>query len=221
MGHYFDPGPTPNNAEPARRSFRAEIGEDVFRFVTAGGVFSPKRIDPGTLVLLAHSPRPDPLARNIVDLGCGYGPIALALARAAPDAVIWAIDVNERALDLCSENAKLNNLTNIRTLTPDRYEFQGATQIDAIWSNPPIRIGKKTTQGCPQHLDWPSETRFRELVRDPQEPWRSLLYRPFSQFGPSGAESAFEIRLQGYPGQSLNGSIWTITRSFDAGSLLR
>src|SRR5205085_3319601 len=75
-----------------------------------------------------------------LDLGCSYGPIALTIARRAPTATVWAVDVNRRALALCEANAKANGLTNVRVVEPDAVP--GDATFAGIWSNPPIRIGK-------------------------------------------------------------------------------
>ena len=64
-------------------------------------MFSPSRLDPGTRLLLETAP-PPPAAGNLLDLGCGYGPLALVLAARAPGARVWAVDVNTRALELCA-----------------------------------------------------------------------------------------------------------------------
>jgi 16S rRNA (guanine1207-N2)-methyltransferase len=107
---------------------------------TDAGVFSAARLDPGTRVLLDTAP-PAPATGNLLDLGCGYGPLALVLAARSPDAAVWAVDVNERALGLCAANAERAGLRNVRCVTPDQPGLPG--QLDAIWSNPPIRIGKQ------------------------------------------------------------------------------
>jgi 16S rRNA (guanine1207-N2)-methyltransferase len=111
---------------------------------TDSGVFSPGRLDPGTRFLLDAAPRP-PAAGDLLDLGCGYGPLGLALASMAPAARVWAVDVNQRAIDLCELNARHAGLANVRCVAvrgagPDTG--QHPEQYDLIWSNPPIRIGK-------------------------------------------------------------------------------
>lgn len=106
---------------------------------TDAGVFSPGRIDPGTRLLLDTAP-PPPAHGDLLDLGCGYGPLALVLASRAPDARIWAVDVNRRALELCVRNAASSGLANVRCLAPDSTCLP--TRYQLIWSNPPIRIGK-------------------------------------------------------------------------------
>ena len=106
---------------------------------TDSGVFSPSRLDPGTRLLLDAAPQP-PAAGNLLDLGCGYGPLALVLAARSPAARVWGIDVNRRALELCARNAERAGLPNVRCTAPDDPAVPGAFRL--IWSNPPIRIGK-------------------------------------------------------------------------------
>jgi 16S rRNA (guanine1207-N2)-methyltransferase len=106
---------------------------------TDSGMFSPSRLDPGTRLLLDAVP-PPPASGNLLDLGCGYGPLALVLAARSPGARVWAVDVNTRALELCAGNAQRAALRNIRCATPDDPALPGRYEV--IWSNPPIRIGK-------------------------------------------------------------------------------
>ncbi|MGI8752699.1 MAG: class I SAM-dependent methyltransferase [Acidimicrobiales bacterium] len=103
------------------------------------GVFSAARVDPGTIALLRASPPPPPVG-DLVDLGCGYGPIACTLARRSPAATIWAVDVNRRALALTEANAKALDLANIRPVLPT--DVPPGIHVAGLWSNPPIRIGK-------------------------------------------------------------------------------
>ncbi|HET7465632.1 MAG TPA: methyltransferase [Candidatus Dormibacteraeota bacterium] len=103
------------------------------------GVFGAKRIDLGTLVLLKEAP-PPPAEGDILDLGAGYGPIAIFLAKAAPKARVWAVDVNERALELARANARAAEVANVTVAGPD--EVPDGIRFAAIYSNPPVRIGK-------------------------------------------------------------------------------
>jgi 16S rRNA (guanine1207-N2)-methyltransferase len=107
---------------------------------TDSGVFSPGRLDPGTRLLLETAPAP-PASGNLLDLGSGYGPLALVMAARAPAARVWAVDVNRRALDLCAGNAAAAGLDNVRCAGPDEADLPET--FDLIWSNPPIRIGKQ------------------------------------------------------------------------------
>jgi 16S rRNA (guanine1207-N2)-methyltransferase len=106
---------------------------------TDRGVFARGDIDPGTKLLLLEAPAPAPTGDHL-DLGCGYGPIALTLARRAPDATVWAVDVNRRALALTDANAAANGVPNVRVAEPD--DVPDDVRFTTIWSNPPIRIGK-------------------------------------------------------------------------------
>ncbi len=107
---------------------------------TDSGMFSPGRLDAGTRLLLDQAP-PPPAEGTFLDLGCGYGPLALVLAARSPAAQVWAVDVNRRALQLCARNAARAGLANIRCAAPDDPAVPGRLQL--IWSNPPIRIGKQ------------------------------------------------------------------------------
>ncbi|CAN5266568.1 methyltransferase [soil metagenome] len=112
--------------------------------MTANGVFSPERIDTGTQVLLGSVPAPPP-GGNLLDLGCGWGPIALTLALESPRATVWAVDVNERALDLVRANAQKMSIPNINAVTPENVPED--ITFTTIWSNPPIRVGKNELHG--------------------------------------------------------------------------
>jgi 16S rRNA (guanine1207-N2)-methyltransferase len=117
---------------------------------TDRGVFSGERIDPGTRVLLLEAPAPAPTVCAALDLGCGYGPIALTLAHRAPAATVWAVDVNERARELCTANAAAAGLADrIVVAAPD--DVDPAVRFDLIWSNPPVRIGKPALHDLLDH----------------------------------------------------------------------
>jgi 16S rRNA (guanine1207-N2)-methyltransferase len=136
-GHYFDPAPA---SASAPRTVRLDLGDLAVELVTDRGVFSGGAVDPGTKLLLAEGPRPDDTPGDLVDLGCGYGPIAAALAARAPRATVWAVDVNERARQLCAANAQRLGLANVRVVAPG--DVPAGLRPVGIWSNPPIRVGK-------------------------------------------------------------------------------
>ncbi|HEX8511190.1 MAG TPA: methyltransferase [Propionibacteriaceae bacterium] len=104
-------------------------------------VIAGARLDLGTSVLLRESPVPEGSPR-LLDLGCGYGPIAMALALNCPGATVDAVDVNDRALALCRDNAAALGVGDrVRALRPEQVD--PTTRYHEIWSNPPIRIGKE------------------------------------------------------------------------------
>lgn len=134
--HYFSAKPsTPDE----RRTIAVSLGGRDLDVVTAPGVFSPHRLDLGTRVLLREVPAPPP-SGDLMDLGCGWGPLAITMAMASADARVWAVDVNERALDLVRRNAAALGLTGVVAVTPD--EVPDDVVLSALWSNPPIRVGK-------------------------------------------------------------------------------
>jgi 16S rRNA (guanine1207-N2)-methyltransferase len=135
--HYFDREPD----APSRPASVDLVLPDLrLRLRTDRAVFAGGAVDPGTKYLLLDGPQPEPGARQLLDLGCGYGPIALALATRAPGATVWAVDVNERARALCAANARDARLVNVKVVAPD--EIPEDIVFDGIWSNPPIRVGK-------------------------------------------------------------------------------
>lgn len=111
-----------------------------FRLTTDRGVFSHGRLDTGTALLLQESDAPS-TAGHLLDLGCGAGPITVALAKRSPAATVWGVDVNERARTLTLANAAANDAPNVRIAHPD--EVPDDIRFATIWSNPPIRIGKR------------------------------------------------------------------------------
>lgn len=135
--HYFSD--TPSGADERRTLEVRLAGRDV-EVVTATGVFSGGHVDLGTRVLLRAAPAP-PSEGHLLDLGCGWGPLALAMALQSPAATVWAVDVNERALALTRENALRLGCENVRAVTPEQVPDD--VRFAALWSNPPIRIGKQ------------------------------------------------------------------------------
>lgn len=107
---------------------------------TDAGTFSPGRLDRGTRLLLETAPAP-PGSGDLLDLGCGYGPLALVLAARSPGARVWAVEVNPRALELTAANAASAGLANITCARPQDPALP--ERFSLIWSNPPIRIGKE------------------------------------------------------------------------------
>ena len=134
--HYFASSP---EGPLVPREITVTLNGNKYSVLTAGGVFSPEHIDQGTQVLLAHLEKANP-SGNFLDIGCGWGPIALALALHSPKATIYAIDVNERSLELTKLNAERLGLSNIVVCKPE--EVPSEIEFDEIWSNPPIRVGK-------------------------------------------------------------------------------
>ncbi|WP_217375993.1 class I SAM-dependent methyltransferase [Paenarthrobacter ureafaciens] len=135
--HYF-------SAQPAgpftRKPLTVELAGAPRHLQTSRGIFSPDGIDKGTAVLLGEVPDPSPEG-NLLDIGCGWGPIALTMALKSPSAQVHAVDVNERCIALTNENAASLGLGNVKASLPE--DVPSDVEFDTIWSNPPIRIGKE------------------------------------------------------------------------------
>ena len=135
---YFAPRPT---SAPRPGSVPLTLPDVHLVLATDAGVFSAGRVDPGTRLLLLEGAAPPEGPATLLDLGCGYGPVACALALRAPQATVWAIDVNERARDLCRSNADAARVADrLPMAAPD--DVPDHVRFDGIWSNPPIRVGK-------------------------------------------------------------------------------
>lgn len=152
---YFSAAPA---SQDVRRTLTVDLRGHRAEVTTSHGVFSGSRLDLGTSVLLRQAPEP-PEAGAFLDLGCGWGPVALAMALDSPGADVWAVDVNERALELTAANARANGCGRVHVAQTGQDGRPLAEQphtaalpceampedlaFDLIWSNPPIRIGKE------------------------------------------------------------------------------
>ena len=136
-GQYFEAEP---EAATSPRTVVVEIGGMELRFVTDSGVFSPDRLDAGTRLLLVEAPPLTDGEGRVLDLGCGWGPIACVTALRSPAAEVLAVDVNERALGLTASNAAANGVGNVTVTHADGVD--PSRRFDRILCNPPIRIGK-------------------------------------------------------------------------------
>lgn len=137
-GHYYSHRPdTPHE----RQYWKAELRGHTLQFVSDAGVFSKGGVDFGSRVLIENMDIPD--GAQVLDVGCGYGPIGLTAARLAPRGQVTMVDVNERALELAQENAKRNGTSNVTVCKSDGLDGIGSSTFDVILTNPPIRAGKE------------------------------------------------------------------------------
>lgn len=137
--HYYSAQPTSKHKEG---QFTTILRGRELTFKTDAGVFSRNHIDTGTR-LLVESLRLDPEYRQILDLGCGYGPIGLTIATLLPHAQIYMGDINERATGLARDNALLNGITNVDIRTGEGFAPFAGLKFDMVVTNPPIRAGKQ------------------------------------------------------------------------------
>jgi 16S rRNA (guanine1207-N2)-methyltransferase len=135
--HYFSQEPS-SPLKP--KTIQIPVAGEIVDVTTASGTFSPAQLDFGTEVLIEQMDLA-PVSGNLLDLGCGWGPIALNLAKLRPNTKVWAVDVNTRSVELTQANAKNLGISNINAVLPDQVPAD--LRFSGIWSNPPIRIGKK------------------------------------------------------------------------------
>lgn len=140
MDHYYSKKPV---SKSERMEWDASILGRTLQFVTDAGVFSKNRIDTGSQVLIETAAKSNFPVGDFLDIGCGYGPVGLFLSKQFPERSIDMIDVNTRALELAKENAELNAIENISIYESDLYSDVEDKKYAAIFSNPPIRAGKK------------------------------------------------------------------------------
>jgi 16S rRNA G1207 methylase RsmC len=118
--------------------------DESVELATDRGVFGYRGVDLGTSILLHEAPAP-PSEGDLLDLGAGYGPIAIALARRSPRARVWAVDINRRAVELAAVNAEAAGVKNVRSCLPE--DVPASVRFAAIYSNPPVRVGKTALHG--------------------------------------------------------------------------
>jgi 16S rRNA (guanine1207-N2)-methyltransferase len=134
--HFFTADPA---VASARQTITMALRDVSARLDTDAGVFAAGHLDRGTRVLLERAPMP-PESGDVLDLGCGYGPIAIACALRRPRVHVWAVDVNNRALELTRDNAARAELANVTAARPEAVPE--TVRFAAIYSNPPIHVGK-------------------------------------------------------------------------------
>ena len=139
--HYYTKNP---ETESKEASWTFPLRGREFRFISNSGVFSKKTVDFGSRLLIETFRLNEEVAGDIFDVGCGYGPMGLALAHAYPARLVEMVDVNERALSLARRNAEANNIRNVKVYESNTYDqVPQERQFAAIVSNPPIRAGKQ------------------------------------------------------------------------------
>ena len=152
--HYFTASPS---AEDRRFPLSVRLAGRELELVSSSAVFSGHGLDKATAVLLDRLDEvaEPPAGGTLVDLGCGWGPIALTAALLHPGLRVVAVDVSERARELTAENARRAGLENVQVLSPE--EVPEDLAVDAMWSNPPIRIGKPALHALLQ--EWTARLR--------------------------------------------------------------
>lgn len=152
--HYFTSKP---NVEKNEKEIKTTLRGHALTFITDAGVFSKDRVDFGSQVMIEAIDDSVFPNNRVLDVGCGYGPVGLSLAKANSALKVDMIDVNERALELAKKNAALNEVKGVSIFLSSVYEQVSKTTYGAIISNPPIRAGKQTVHQiiteAKDHLD--------------------------------------------------------------------
>lgn len=138
--HYYSNKP---QTESKPRHFKFTLLDFEFKFETDAGVFSKSEVDFGSRVLIDAFEMPE-VEGDVLDVGCGYGPIGLSIAKANPERFVHMMDINSRAVQLAEKNAVANGVQNVRIFESDGLENVGDVKVAAILTNPPIRAGKET-----------------------------------------------------------------------------
>jgi len=138
--HYYSKNPS-IESDPKYWDFT--LRDRKFRFKTDNGVFSKKEVDFGSRLLIETFSLPAGVEGDLLDVGCGYGPIGLSIAHAYPDTKVEMVDVNERAIQLAQENAALNQISNVNIHESNIFSSVTHTSFAAVLTNPPIRAGKQ------------------------------------------------------------------------------
>lgn len=138
--HYFTSQP---NAQKNEKILEVKLKGNTLKLYTDSGVFSKDRVDYGSQVMIDAIDVTVFPNEKVLDMGCGYGPVGLSLAKAYPDLTIHMVDVNERALALAKKSADLNQIENRQIYPSYIYEEVKESAFGAIISNPPIRAGKE------------------------------------------------------------------------------
>ncbi|MBN6889656.1 16S rRNA (guanine1207-N2)-methyltransferase [Cytobacillus horneckiae] len=138
--HYYSQN---QKVESEPKNWNYTLRNRSYRFKTDNGVFSKGEVDFGSKLLIETFEIPG-IQGDILDVGCGYGPIGLSMASIMADRTIHMVDVNLRALGLAKENADLNGIRNVQIYESDKLEGIKGNKFAAILTNPPIRAGKKT-----------------------------------------------------------------------------
>lgn len=143
MEHYYTNQP---GADSMEQTFTFDLRGREFRFITDRGVFSKNRIDFGSVLLIETMEIEDGM--DVLDVGCGYGPIGMTAASLTPSGRVMMLDINERAVSLANRNLAVNGILNAKAIVSDRFSsVPSERKFDVILTNPPIRAGKQIVHG--------------------------------------------------------------------------
>lgn len=197
--HYYTA--RPQSAHRPRRWKTTLRGKELV-FITDAGVFSAEGVDRGTRLLIETVELPQ--EGDVLDLGCGYGVLGIACAVSEPGLRVVMVDINQRALELARQNARLNGAANTEILESDGYQALKGRRFDLILTNPPFRQGKELVSA------WLKDGRnylkpggrLVMVVRTQQgaHSWRRRLeewYGHCEELEKGGGYRVFQVRVEG------------------------
>ncbi|AEV70311.1 class I SAM-dependent methyltransferase [Acetivibrio clariflavus] len=177
MEHYYSQKPSVAHNE---NKIHFKVKDFQLEFITDAGVFSKKRVDFGSNLLINSVPQ---TSGKILDLGCGYGVIGISLSLLNPSSEVTMVDINERAVELANRNIELNNIKNAQAIQSDGFE-KVSGNFDVIVSNPPIRAGKKVIYPLfEQSIDYLNANGSIYLVIQKKQGAKSALEKLESIYG--------------------------------------
>jgi 16S rRNA (guanine1207-N2)-methyltransferase len=196
--HYYTRRP---KSKPQLGVIRTRLRGHVFEFVTSASVFSKKRVDLGTRLLIESMILPE--EGLVLDLGCGYGPVGIVVAALNPSLRVVMTDLNKRAVWLARKNAKLNKVDNTEVRRGLLYDPVENMKFDAILVNPPVSAGKQAIlsiiNGAREHL---REGRLLQLVVSSKIAGSYVLKeaeKTFSNVAVSARKGGYKVLLSKKP----------------------
>jgi len=194
LNHYFAPHPKSKLKLGIIRVYLRGIS---FEFLTASGVFSKKQIDLGTKLLVESMILPE--RGYVLDVGCGYGAVGIAVATFNPDLRVVMVDVNERAVWLAKQNIERNRVSNAEAKCGQLYEPVKGLTFDCILSNPPVSAGMDTVKAiiaeAPKHMA--DKALFQMVVKSKigRKRLQSFFEEAFGNFTILARESGYRVLM--------------------------
>jgi 16S rRNA G1207 methylase RsmC len=192
--HYFVPHP---KSKPKFGVLSTHLRGRPFKFLTASSVFSKRRIDLGTRLLIESMILPN--EGYVLDVGCGYGAVGIAAASFNPKLYVVMVDVNERAVRLAKKNIEINRVDNAEVRRGHLYEPVEGTAFNCILSNPPVSAGLATVKAliteAPRHMT--EKATFQMVVKSKIGGKRLQLIfeEAFGNFAVLARESGYRVLI--------------------------
>jgi len=194
VNHYFQEHP---KSKPKLGIIHTNLRGTSFQFLTASGVFSKKRVDLGTRVLIESMILPE--KGCVLDVGCGYGAVGITAATFNPNLHVIMVDVNTRAVWLAKRNIEINHIKNAEVRHGNLYEPVKGLTFNCILSNPPVSAGMKTLKaiiaGAPEHLTFDGVFQMVVKSKIGKERLQSFFEETFGNFKILARKSGYRVLM--------------------------